>query len=461
MFKDIKLRKYQQDVLDELACIPSIGLFIKTGGGKTITSLQKAFDNKSKYILVICPQRVVTQWADVIEEHTTFRPIRYKMSWSSVKKWETIKEELDKKKENQVVIINYDIITKTDIENYIDDNWTIIVDESHRIKNYPKYDRKGKCKSGHTTEKILKLGELTPFKVILTATPTEKLYGGYIDLYSQLRFLGYMDLSYQGFKNKYCQIVKRQLPGIPVPLEEIIGYETERIENELKPILRCCCRYYSPNYGDYEPQLIKVDIDKCLSYNKVRDHRVYKEITFDNSSAYRIGRMTLTSGIISGSGEYGEKLTYLDNTNKKDWVVDFLKDTDDKVAILYNYNVELKMLEDACREANKKYIVINGKIKDKPAELKKEFDVVLGQYEAFGESLDGLQYKCHLMIFYSMPYSSRAYKQSLGRIDRDGQTEMPIYYHLVMKGTIDEPIYSMVHHKIDYQERDLNELKEE
>ena len=126
--------------------------------------------------------------------------------------------------------------------------------------------------------------------------------------------------------------------------------------------------------------------------------------------------------------------------------------------MLYNYNVEKDIIISVCEKLKKKYIVINGDIKDKPAELKKEFDVLIGQYEAFGESLDGLQYKCHLMVFYSMPDSSRSYRQSLGRIDRIGQTEMPIYYHLVMQGTIDAKIYEMVQNKVEFSEKDLNEL---
>ena len=95
MLKGIELRKYQKDALNDLSCLPSIGLFIKTGGGKTITSLQKALDNKTGNILVICPQRVVSQWWDVVEKHTDFEPIRYTMSWTSTKKWQKVKDELD------------------------------------------------------------------------------------------------------------------------------------------------------------------------------------------------------------------------------------------------------------------------------------------------------------------------------------------------------------------------------
>lgn len=460
MLKGIELRDYQKDILNDLYYLPSIGLFIKTGGGKTITGLQKVYDNGTSNVLVICPQRVVSQWWEVIEKYTEFEPIKYTMSWSGAKKWKKIEEVLcsDNVIKNKVVVINYDIITKTEIEKYLNDDWTIIVDESHRIKNYPKFDRRGKVKSGMNTHKVLQLGELTPFKMILTATPTEKQYGGYIDLYSQLKFLGYMDLSLAAFKNRYCKIVKRNVPGVPVPIEEIVGYNDELIEKEIKSILRTTCRSFSPKYGDYEPQLIKVDIDKCINYNYVRDNRVYKEITLDNSSAYKIGRKTITSGTITGTDEYGIKYYYKDNTHKQEWVTDFLKDTDEVVAILYSYNVELDAIKEACKDAGKKYIVINGTIKDKPSELKKDFDVVIGQYEAFGEGLDGLQYKCHLMIFYAMPDSSRQYRQSLGRIDRIGQTRVPTYYHLVMRGTIDEPICDMCFSKKKYQDRDLDEL---
>ena len=60
----------------------------------------------------------------------------------------------------------------------------------------------GSCKNPvKTTKRCLELGEHTPYKIILTATPTEKENGGYIDLYSQLRFLGYIDYSESYFKS--------------------------------------------------------------------------------------------------------------------------------------------------------------------------------------------------------------------------------------------------------------------
>lgn len=458
MLKGVELRDYQKQILDELSYVPSIGLFMKTGSGKTLTSLERFTQNPTDNLLVICPQKIVTQWFDEIENHTDLKVCRYSMSSTASKKDNYIKSYIEDIKlkdyyQGICIVVNFDIICKMTWLDEIDDNWTIIVDESHKIKNMGT-----KRSPVKITQKVLELGEKTPYKIILTATPTEKEFGGYIDLYSQLTFLGYLDMSYTLFQNRYCRMKKIQSPGMPFPVNKIIGYRMDKIDEEIKPLVKQCCRYYAPKYGDYEPQMLKITIPRANNYSKMITERSYEEITFDNVSAFRIGKKTLISGKVSGTDEYGKRFEYEDNTNKIDWLEEFLSNTNDIVSILYNYNVEKDMIVKVCEKLNKKYIIINGDIKDKPAELKKEFDIVIGQYEAFGESLDGLQYKCHLMVFYSMPDSSRAYRQSLGRIDRIGQTEMPVYYHLVMEKTIDDKIYDMVKNKVEFSEKDLNEL---
>ena len=70
--KNIKLRDYQKAILDSLKYVPAIGLFIKTGGGKTITSLARVMQNKTNHLLVICPQKVISQWWEVLDNHTEF-----------------------------------------------------------------------------------------------------------------------------------------------------------------------------------------------------------------------------------------------------------------------------------------------------------------------------------------------------------------------------------------------------
>ena len=453
MLKNIELRDYQKRILEDLKCVPSIGLFIKTGGGKTITSLARLDYIPTTKLLVVCPQKIITQWWEVIEKHTDLVPLKYKLTMSAKNKNELIDKEL---KEGNVncIVVNFDILDKLhNLDKYIDNKWCIIVDESHKIKNMGSVRNPVKA-----TKRCLELGDKTIYKTILTATPTEKENGGYIDLYSQLRFLGYLTYNENFFKNNFCIESKIQLPGIPFPINKIVGYRTDRIECQLRPILNATCRYYAPKYGDYDPQDIKITIPKASNYNKLLRERCYKDIIFDNVSAMRVGKKSLIGGVVTGTGEYKERYNYEDNNEKSGWLEEFLSNTDEVVSVLYCYNVEKDRIIKVCEKLKKKYIVINGEINDKPAELKKEFDVVIGQYQAFSESLDGLQYKCHLMVFYSMPDSSLMYKQSLGRIDRIGQTKIPTYYHLIMSGTIDESIYDMLKNKIEFSEKELNAL---
>lgn len=450
--KNVKLRDYQEKILKELSCVPSIGLFMKTGSGKTLTGLARVIENGTPNLLVICPQKIITQWWEVIEEHTDFKPIKYKLNASAITKNEIINSYISNG--GNCVVINFEIVDKIKcLDNYLNDTWTIIIDESHKIKNVGTSRKPVK-----TTTRCLQLGKKTPYKIIMTATPTEKEKGGYIDLYSQLQFLGYYDHTITYFKNQFCIIDTLQVPGIPFPVRKVVGYRPLEIEKYLMPILNATCRYYAPKYNDYDPQMIDIKIPKTRNYSKLLKDRIYKEITFDNVSAMRIGKKSLIGGKITGTNEYGERFDYIDNTEKADWLEEFLSNTDEVVSVLYCYNVEKDVIESVCKKLGKKYIVINGKTLDKPSELKKDFDVVIGQYSAFSESLDGLQNKCHLMVFYSMPDSSLSYKQSLGRIDRIGQTKVPTYYHLIMEHTIDEKIYEMLKSKVEFSERDLNSL---
>ena len=456
MLKNVKLRDYQKKILDDLKYVPAIGLFMGTGTGKTLTSLARFEQNPTKNLLVICPQKIITQWWEVLEKHTDLKPLKYNLKDSVEHKNNIISDYLsDDSNPHKCIVVNFEIISKLDLDWAINEDWTIIIDESQKIKNIGSIRNPVK-----TTKRCLELGEHTPYKIILTATPTEKENGGYIDLYSQLRFLGYIDYSESYFKSNFCIIDKIQIPGMPFPISKIVGYKLKNINNELKPILNATCRYYVPKYGDYEPQKIKINIPRASNYSKLLRERCYGDIIFDNVSAMRIGKKSLIGGIVTGTNEFGDRFNYDDNSEKADWLEEFLSNTDEVVSVLYCYNVEKEKIVSVCEKLKKKYIVINGEVVDKPAELKKDFDVVIGQYQAFSESLDGLQYKCHLMVFYSMPDSSLMYKQSLGRIDRIGQEKVPTYYHLIMNSTIDETIYNMLINKIEFSEKILNEIKE-
>ena len=453
---EIKLRPYQEKILNELKNVSAIGLFMGTGTGKTFTSIYRYFNNPTDKLLVVCPHNVLTQWEDVLVSNfpNEFNILQFKKSWSAEKKNEAILNQWNK---YNTIIVNFEILHKlTNLLTTLSENWTIIIDESHRIKDAEVKKYKDGKQMTKTTQMALSIGELTPWKIILTATPTQGQYGGYIDFYAQLRFLDYIDMSLRDFKNKYALIEDKVIWGRPYPIKTIVGY---RNVDEIDNILKLSCRYYESKFGDFEPQHNYIILDKCNSYNKVKRDKVYKDIILSNSARKRIALKTLTTGTIMGKDFYGEDFTYDDNTIKLDWLSDFLQDTNETVAIYYQYNVELASLEKLMKKLGKKYIVVNGATKDAYKEInKKDYDVMLGQFQSASQSLDGLQHKCHIMIMFSMPESSLLYKQSLGRINRDGQEKVPMYYYLIMEKTIDVDIAEMIKNKIEFSEETLERL---
>ena len=446
------LRPYQQQIINKSKHLPALGLFMGTGTGKTITSLERFKLNPTPNLLIVCPKSVITQWADVIKtNYPEYKVLEFPKSASSAeKKNHYLIQNYDT---HQIVIVNFEIVSKlTNLLDILNKEWTIIIDESHRIKSYGT--RRSPVKQTHTA---LELSYSTPYKMILTATPTQANYGGFIDFYTQLYFLGYLDMGYSEFKKRFVIEEDKMIRGRPYPIKVISGYKNI---HEIEHILSLTCFYYSPQLGDFPPEHIKINIPRTKTYARTQREMVYKDILLDNSARKRIGLKTLTGGRIMGRNQFGERFHFNDNTKKIDWLKDFLKDTNETVTIFYQYNVEKDLIIELLEKLDKSYVLINGQTEDKYNEINnKTYDVAVGQYQAMSESLDGLQYKSHIMVMYSLPESSLTYKQALGRIDRIGQKKVPMYYYLVMEKTIDENIYDLIEQKIEFSEETLDKLK--
>jgi SNF2 family DNA or RNA helicase len=435
------LRPYQQEALKKVSSLASFGLFMGTGTGKTITSLVRTNENLSKNLLVICPKNVTTQWKLTIDKYfPKFKILEFPKNSSADAK----KKIIFNNKEYNCIILNYDIVYKLGLHYIVDENWTIILDESHRIKNY-------KTK---VSKACMKIGEKAIYKIILTATPTQGNFGGYIDYFPQLYFLGYIDYSIGKFKQKY--VVEKQVRYNSYPVKVITGYQNK---DELDNILKYCCVRYEAKFGDFEPQHNLIEFEQPKNYKKLLQDKILDNIIIKNAARKRIATKTICTGVIKGKDYYDCDITKYDNDFKISWLDDFLQDTNEVVAIYYQYNVELEQLETLMKKLGKKYVVVNGDTQDKYKIINGDhYDVMLGQYQAASEALDGLQHRCHIEILFAMPESSIHYIQTIGRINRDGQTKVPMYYYLVCKGTIEKTIYDMLQKKIEFSYETLDKL---
>ena len=131
MLKNVKLRDYQKKILDDLKYVPAIGLFMGTGTGKTLTSLARFEQNPTKNLLVICPQKVISQWWEVLDNHTDLKPLKYKLNMSAKNKNKLFEQSLKCKDVSpNCIVVNFDILDKiTCLDKYINNDWTIIIDE--------------------------------------------------------------------------------------------------------------------------------------------------------------------------------------------------------------------------------------------------------------------------------------------------------------------------------------------
>lgn len=444
----LELRPYQQKILDELAPMKSIGLFLGTGTGKTITSIMRLRQNPTEKVLVICPQSVIGQWQDVLET---------KFEGFDVLKWppRSSVNQIDKRvlsEDYNTIVINFEkVFRMKNLEKVVKGNWTIIVDESHRIKAYGTPRKPVK-----TTHAVLRLGEKTDYKIILTATPTQGNYGGFIDYYPQMKFIDATKLPYRDFYKRHVIETLIDYGNSPYPVRKITGYKfTKEITDQLEKY----CKRFTPKFHEQDPEHIKVKLQAPPSYKRVLRELAYKDIMITNVSQKRVALKTLLTGTISGKDMFDNRYQYVDNTTKIDWLKDFLQDTQDVVAVFYQYNVERDKLIELAEALGKSYILINGGTKDKYAEInRKDYDLVIGQFQAMSESLDGLHLRCHIEVFFSMPESSLTYKQAIGRIDRDGQTYLPIYYYLVTEKTVEDDIYKLIEQKVEFSEQTLDKL---
>jgi len=444
-----KLRDYQKQILNELKHLPAPYFLMGTGTGKTLVSLARYEQEGKGKLLVICPKKIIGQWHTSIEnEFPKAKILKFKDKVSSDK----INKTLLQDKNFDIVVLNYDVLHKLKaLKQIMNGKWTIILDEGHRIRNYGTVRNRVKV-----TDAVLELAQLTYKKMILTATPTQSNYGGYIDYYTQLRFLGYMDMTFKEFNDYYVITKEINYGTSPYPVKTIVGYKNQ---DELNDLLGVVSRRYVPKYGDFEPQHNKVLLDQVPSYKKILREEAYQNIMITNSMRKRVALKTLTSGTIYGQDMEGTHYSYSDNSSKLDWLEDFLSDTDEVVTIFYQYNVEMEALKTLLTKLKKKYIVINGQTKNAVKEVQRtDYDVIIGQFQAMSESIDGIQHKSHIEVFMTMPESSLTYKQAIGRIDRIGQEKVPMYYYLVMKDTIDDKVYKLIEQKLDFSEKILDKL---
>lgn len=417
--------------------------------------------------------------------------------------------EIDKE-QNQLLIINYESLfsRKKDIRVAIslkellaeflvsckNHNVALIVDESHKIKNL----QSKQTKAIMMIQKLLKAYKANLFTYLLTGTPFTT---GYIDLYTQLKVLGYNSTK-SHFIDMYC--VKGNIAGLYEWQQPIVGYKNI---NQLFDLVH-----------KYALTIKSEDIidlpDKIFVEHKLEQSKEFKFYTYEKCKA-----LDIAEELVNRNAEF-DKTQYIKNVNVNNpfyrniaypelkWIADtngvfwlrarqisigfqgnaedsqwynrdrlnklkhFLEENENNYIIFYNFTPELIEIYNICNELGYNIDVYCGEIKsllfyEKFSQLTDEEklvdkkNVIISNFASGSTGMNWQEY--HQCIIFSMPVY-KDYAQAIKRIHRVGQKDTCFYHTFFSNNWLDNGMKQALDCQEDYSikmfEDDLERIKE-
>lgn len=291
----------------------------------------------------------------------------------------------------------------------------IVVDESLKIKN----------KDAKRTERILKLGELAEYRLILNGTPLSK---NVLDLWTQMQFLSpkILKMSYNEFKNTYCEYyVRGSLKGLVKK-----QYNVEHLISLIQPYI-----------FDSELELGKQKHYFDYPY-QMDDREEYEELKERYLQAPNIDFMTISQSL---------QAHYCKSEGKAQIIESLINEINDRVIVFVKF---LKSIPNGAA-------AITGDLNEKERAAVIE-DFRQGKmkvlYITYGCGAFGLNLQfCKNMIFadHTFDYAQRI--QAEARIYRIGQENDVNYYNL----WCDVGLERLIRGSLEKKTRLLDEVKKE
>lgn len=286
----------------------------------------------------------------------------------------------------------------------------VIFDEAHRLKNST-----GKWgKAGYN------LSIISSGFILLSATP---IPNGWEDSINYFKMFGFT-------KNKTSFIRANAITTMQYGYLEILGW---RNESKLLNMWKIISRRLSKDEATDLPPLVFEDVHFKVSttYKSIKKNRIHDGIVYDNQMKLRHG-LRLNVSLKS----------------KIEYIKEFVENTTDNIIIFYNYDEELKLLQE---NISKKTYLCNGSIKDYPK--KSEWDtikntVTLANYKSGSEAVE-FTYG-NIIVYFSPTESYTEYYQSYGRCYRNGQTKKVTAYKFITDNSIEADIYKALDNKEDF-----------
>ena len=322
------------------------------------------------------------------------------------------------------------------------------VDESTTIKN----------PSAKRTKNIVKLGEMSKYRRILTGSPVTK---SPLDLFSQCNFLDPWLLdqsSYYSFRTRYAICRKIQVHGRQV--EIVVGYRNlGELSEKIKPfsdrVLKDDCLDLPKK--TYLKRTIELSDDQKKVYKQMKQEALAVLNGKMVTSATVITQLMRLHQITCGHFTSDDGTIQEIKNNRIPQLMDILEEVEGKAVIWAHYRYDIEKIVEAISKkyGNNSVVTYYGdtttderaaairKIQDPESPVR--FIVGTPQTGGYGITLTGAS----TMIYYSNGYDLEKRQQSEARIDRIGQEKPMTYIDIMAEDTVDMKIVKSLRQKVN------------
>ena len=499
-----ELYDWQKAIVDKNKTRATYGLFLDCGLGKTPLSLALAEATNCNKIIVITINSKATEsesvsgsWAD----------------WGrKVNGIKEIKNKLQAKKSGgrcDMLIVNYEslyerrssgreaVTIRKEINDFvlgcIDQRIAIIVDESHKMKDYQSLQTKAIMK----IKMNCRIAGNQVCTYLLSGTPFTT---GFVDLWTQLKILG-CSMTKAEFINKFC--VKGHVYGLLEWQQPIVSYKNldelyalihqYALTVKSKDVVKLPEQIFV-NHVTEPTKSFKLLTKERLYFNEIKDEMVRRDLPpetvppsprggkiinpFYRNIAYpsmdwladTSAAMWMRARQISIGFNGNEKECCWYDRSRLDSLKRFLEQNRDNYILFYNYTPEMVELYEICEElgynidlycGEKHSTVFYERYESMSEEdrLVNKNNILLANFASGSTGMNWQLYnKC---IIFSLPLYSH-YEQGIKRIHRIGQKDTVVYHLFYQNNWLDKGMLKSLNDKVEYNEEMFkNDLRKE
>lgn len=453
MLRPSDLHDYQRKGIQFMMDNPACGLFVDLGMGKTVMSLTAATnrlkDGEAKKVLIVAPLKVANRtWPDEFKVWSHFCCWDYSLLTG---------DEEDRtaamKSKAPIHIINIDKIAWLVMQ--WKSKWPydmVIIDESDCVKD-----------TTTTRFKAMKsIRKYTKYWIEMTATPAAE---SYLDLFAQIYLIDMgrrLGKNVTNFREKYAtqnKWTKRwsMREGAEKALVDRIA------DVSMVMLAKDYLKIKEPAFSTIP---VFLDDNQINLYRKMEETMIVEvvgedgemvEVEAETAAALTSKLLQLASGVLYNTRDVmvdgalkRHRDVYRIHDHKLDALealVETAQAERETLLVVYHFKSSLDRLTARFPQA-----VVMDKAGDAVTPWNQgKIPILLVHPQSAGHGLN-LQKGGHVMVFFDIPWSLRAYKQVIGRLARQGQKFVVRVYHLIAMGTADELVLERLKEKNDTQD---------